>query len=299
MTPVNYQARTLSGVVERFRFRAKDSGWAVMILRGEDQQWHVAQGVVPAIQPGDRVVLNGRWIDTPKHGRQFKVETYTLQFGDQGLFRFLCELEQIGPKRARAIMDRFGDDVLDVVQNAPEKLLAIPGITPERVSLIHATYRTAAENQEALLFLQSLSLSPGQLTRLLEAYDGADLRKKIAKNPYQLIGTAGVTFRVAEGLALRLGLPPTSPSRIQAGCHYTIQVVQRTGHSYALYAAFMADVSQLLQIEPDLVAAQVPSCALILEGDRVYGPALYHAEYDVARGLRRLRAQYKAWAWEV
>jgi exodeoxyribonuclease V alpha subunit len=283
----------LEGVVVRFRFRKQETGWGVVELRAINGKHYTVTGVFPSVQEGDRIEVRGEWVATQRWGTEFKAREFTLKFGEEGLYQFLRRLEQIGPKRARAIMDRFGDAVLDVIKDTPERLLEIPGITADRVSLVQATYAKLQEEQEALLFLQSLKLSSNQIDRLLRVHTGSKLRAAIEANPYQLVGHGGITFRLADGMAQRLGHALDSPYRIRAGCLHTIRGVQRRGHSYSVREDFVAEVNYLLNVEADKIEKQLDPLAvdslLILQGDRVYGPQLYRAEQDVAFNLRRLR----------
>jgi exodeoxyribonuclease V alpha subunit len=287
----DYRPRAMEGVVERFRVRKKDTGWGVIDFHAANGKYYTVTGVFPSVQEGDRLEVRGAWVSS-KWGVEFKAKEFTLKFGEEGLFQFLRRLKQIGPKRARAIMDKFGDDALDVVKNAPERLLEIKGITPDRVSLIQVMYGKLQQEQDALLFLQSLKLSSNQIDKLLRTYNGAELREAIETNPYQLVGREGVTFKMADDIAHRIGHAPDSMFRIRAGCLYSIELVQRSGHSYAFRKDFLRDVSRLLALAPDKIEPELGPLAveslLVLEEDRIYGPQLHRAEQDVASNLRRL-----------
>jgi exodeoxyribonuclease V alpha subunit len=211
------------------------------------------------------------------------------------LFRFLCQLEQVGPIRARKIMKRFGDDVLDVITNEPERLLEIKGITADRISTIQMMYEKMREEQDVLLFLQSLKLSTKQIGKLMHAY-GPSVRKIIEENPFLLVGgEVSVSFRMADEIRERVGLPEDSPLRIRAGCQHVVKNVQGQGHAYLAYAEFVGDVSRLLDLTAQQVEDELPTMKrkslLFIEKDRVYGPLLYWAEHEVARAVKRLKEE--------
>lgn len=285
----------LEGTIEYCRARAKGSDWAVFHFRQSTGETCAIRGVFPAVQVGDKLTVVGCWVEHPTYGLQFDTRSFSLHFGDEGLFRFLCELEQIGPKRARVIVERFGDQVLDVIRDEPEKLLDIPGLTPARVSLIQATYQAAATKQETLLFLQSLELTSNQISVLLEECKNADLPALLKQNPYAFIGTARITFRLADEIGHRLGIEKTSPFRIQAGAQYAVQLVRHAGHTYAERDEFVQDVSRLLAIDGELVVPQLEQMdresGVLLVANRVYVASLYYTELDVARDLKRLQGK--------
>ena len=147
----------LQGEVERLVYSADETGFTICRLRvpGKHELVTVA-GSLPGIQPGERLSLEGRWLDHPKYGLQFRITRYTSQVPAtaNGIKRYLSSnlVKGIGPVMAGRLVDMFGDETLEVIEESPERLAEVPGIGPKRVQGIKSAWDEQREVREVMLF---------------------------------------------------------------------------------------------------------------------------------------------------
>ena len=154
-----YQVEKLQGEVERLVYSADETGFTICRLRVSGQHDLVtAVGALPGIQPGERLSLEGRWVSNPKYGLQFQVSRYISQVPAtaNGIKRYLGSnlVKGIGPVMAGRLVDRFGDETLEVIEESPERLSEVPGIGPKRVQGIQKAWEEQREVRDVRVFLQ-------------------------------------------------------------------------------------------------------------------------------------------------
>ena len=314
------EARELLGTIEAVRHHNPDDGWTVARLRvaeGESGGGEVVSvvGNLAEARPGMDVKLWGEWVRHPQYGDQFRFDRYQLDrpLTPEALRRYLSAgaIKGIGPALAEAIVARFGDDTLQVLEQDSDRLCEIRGIGPKTARVIAEDWakQREGEGQDALMRLQGMGISAAQAIRIHRHYgDGAVT--VIEENPYQLaLDVEGMGFKSADRIAQTLGMSVASPYRLQAGLAYALQEAAGEGHCFmpkdrllsyaaallgaedtealeAAYDALVADERVVVEEAPELRAR---GGAEGRSSEAVYLPRLWRAEQEVARHLKRIR----------
>jgi exodeoxyribonuclease V alpha subunit len=202
----------------------------------------------------------------------------------------------VGAATARLIVNAFGKDTLEVLEEEPERLTEIPGIGAKRAAMIVESYRERRQSRLDFIFLQGCGLSPAMASRVIKAF-GTNTQAEIRKDPYVLVKRVeGIGFRTADAIAGSLGIPPDSEHRLCCGLSYLLDNGAAEGHVFLAEEELIAGAVELLGAAEELCrrALQV----LALEGDAVvrvvadrsvvYQKALYEAEQEVAARIWRL-----------
>jgi exodeoxyribonuclease V alpha subunit len=325
---------TLEGSVENIVFRNEDNHYTVARFRPNDRgrlfrdDLMTIVGMLPGIHVGELLKVEGEWEKDPKYGRQLHVITFTqrLPASIEGITRYLSSglIKGIGPKKAGLIVDHFGEQTLAIIEQQPERLSEVKGISVKDRDQISKTWAEQSEIKELHLFLQSHEVSMNVATRIYKQY-GKEAIKVIRENPYQLAEDVhGIGFRTADEIALKLGLPQDSVPRLATGLKYVLaQAANEDGHCFLLegdlltraatilhapYDALPAAMEQLRSerdvfIEPPLPVAAIQRPQPVSDDEppidwseveppepqsRVYFGPFWHAENGSARLLRIL-----------
>lgn len=307
IAPVVAQSRTLAdepttvqGRIERVIYAAPDGLWRVLEIIDAQGARITVTGNVQAAPEGTDLRVTGRWVDDPRHGRQLRGDVLIPVKPDttDGITRFLASgvIHGLGPTMAERIVDHFKEDTLRVLDEAPERLTEVPGIGKKRSEEIREAWQTQSANREAMIELQRIGLSARIAAKALERY-GNSAPAVIHRNPYQLAtDIAGVGFRSADELARRIGIREDAPKRIQSALLHTLARLSSEGHTCVPPDLLYTRVQGLLQLDEDLIAAQleplVHSGFLLSETDgaehRIFLAPLHSAETEVADHIARL-----------
>ncbi len=226
---------TLTGIVERITFHSPESGFSVLRVKVKGQGDLVTVvGSATSVSCGEVLEARGDWIIDRQFGQQFKAEQLSTSHpaSAAGIQRFLGSgaVRSVGPKIAERIVERFGDQALEVLDQNPKRLLEIHGIGDSRLTRMRESWREQKEVRKITLFLSEFEISSSKALRIYRTYGGHAIAK-IKENPYQLANDIrGIGFKTADGLAGKLGIPPDSPFRIEAGVQYTLQQLASEGH---------------------------------------------------------------------
>ena len=249
-----------------------------------------------AIQPGESVRLDGVWTTHPQYGRQFKFTRYTLLYPAtvEGIRKYLGSglIRGIGPVTAKRIVEHFQLDTLEVIDQAPDRLLEVPGTGPKRVEIIKKGWETQKQIKDVMIFLQSHGVSTAYSVRIYKEY-GAEAITLVQENPYRLERDIwGVGFLTADRIAQRLGIAEDAPARIKAGLRYVLHQASEEGHVFLPRDELLQAAQQELGVNACLILPQITALegegGAIVEKDRIYLPPLHHAEAGVASSLCRL-----------
>ncbi|MBQ9773417.1 MAG: ATP-dependent RecD-like DNA helicase [Clostridia bacterium] len=224
----------LSGSIEHVIYSNEDNGYAICDLGTDTDELVTITGTLPYIGEGDVVTVYGKWVHNPKYGRQFKVEQFEkeLPADRASILRYLSAstIKGIGPKTAQRIVDEFGDETFDVIENHPEWLAAIPGITSKKAHAISEDFKNKAGIRSAMLFFREF-FGAAMTVRIYKKWGGSavDLAKK---NPYLLCEEIeGIGFERADRLASQLGIGADSPDRLCSGVQYMLSTnAHQNGH---------------------------------------------------------------------
>ena len=286
-------------VVERITYRNEQNGYSVLKCRAKGFQDLVAVvGAMPDVHVGSVLSLGGEWKLDAKYGRQFSVETCeeTLPATVVGIEKYLGSglVKGIGPKFAQRIVQRFGQDTLDVIEETPEKLIEVPGIGQLRVERIRKSWLEQKEIKNIMLFLQGHDVSTTHATKIYKTY-GKDSVKIVQENPYRLADDIwGIGFKTADAIAAKLGFEHERYERLRSGLLYTLNRLADDGHCYATRDMLMETGAELLTVDApklsDALNGMITDEDVKTEEDTIYLPPFYHAEVGTARRLTEIYA---------
>jgi exodeoxyribonuclease V alpha subunit len=253
---------------------------------------------MPEVRPGEMLRVTGVWETHPVHGRHFRVETFEeeLPSTEDGIERYLSSgaIRGIGPVTAGRIVERFGADAIRIMDEDPEQLRSIQGISARRLDVIKAAWADQQRIRELSIFLQQHGVSVALARRIYETY-GERARGTIEDDPYRLAHDVhGIGFITADALARRLGVPRDSLSRRVAGLRYVLSESTDEGHVFLARAELLQRSVKVLsaraeELEPALLELLRRGDA-VLDGDDVYLTPFYRAEAGAARLLNAIQS---------
>src|SRR6266542_6757531 len=218
---------TLDAVLERITYANQETGYTVArVATGRSSDLLTVVGPLLGAQPGERLRLSGRWTSHPQYGRQFEVHSYetVLPATVQGIRRYLGSglIKGIGPRMAERIVDHFGQATLQVIEQAPARLVEVPGLGPKRTGMITAAWEEQKAIKEVMVFLQGVGVSTSLAVRIYKTYQDQAIGV-VRREPYRLAGDVwGIGFKTADQIAQRLGIPHDSPQRVKAGLQFAL-----------------------------------------------------------------------------
>ncbi|MCL7377533.1 ATP-dependent RecD-like DNA helicase [Streptomyces sp. 35G-GA-8] len=270
----------LEAVLERITYANEENGYTVArVDTGRGADLLTVVGSLLGAQPGESLRMEGRWGSHPQYGKQFTVENYTtiLPATIQGIRRYLGSglIKGIGPVFADRIVEHFGLDTLDIIEQQPKRLVEVPGLGPKRTKRIAAAWEEQKAIKEVMVFLQGVGVSTSIAVRIYKKY--ADASISVVKNePYRLAADVwGIGFLTADRIAQAVGIPHDSPERVKAGLQYALSQSTDQGHCFLPEDRLIADAVKLLQVDTGLVIECLAELAAEDEGvvrERVPGP---------------------------
>src|SRR6201994_613922 len=298
----------LAGLVERVTFHNPENGFCVLRVKARGQRDLITVvGHAAMISAGEFVQMSGSWVNDRTHGQQFRASFLKTSPPTtlEGIERYLASgmIRGIGPVYAKRLVRGFGEHVLDLIEQQPERLREVAGIGVKRAARIVAGWAEQKVIREIMLFLHANGVGTSRAVRIYKTY-GSDAVRVISENPYRLArDVRGIGFRTADQIAAKVGIEKTALVRIRAGLSYALAEAMDEGHCGLPVEALTASASKLLEVPDDLIATAL---ALELQGgdliadqleDRrcVFLAGLYHAEQSIAARLRILMAAPPGW----
>lgn len=226
---------SLKGFVEHITYRSDETGYTVLTLNVEGEDV-TAVGVLPEVGEGETLECEGRYMTHPTYGEQFRIESFTVGTPEDAaaMERYLSSglIKGIGKALAHRIVKRFGDDTFSIVEEQPERLAEISGISPRKAQEIASQIVEKKDQRDGILFLQKYGISNTLALRIYKAY-GPEVYRIIRENPYRLADEmTGVGFRTADEIARHAGMKADSDFRVRSGILYTLQLSQGEGNIY-------------------------------------------------------------------
>ena len=284
-------------VVERITYQNAENGYTVLKCAVKNYSDLVtAVGIMPEIHVGSVLSLDGSWKMDAKYGRQFSVERFeeTLPATVYGIEKYLGSglIKGIGPKFAKRIVEKFGKDTLNVIEDTPEELLKVAGIGKIRVERIKKSWQDQKEIKNIMLFLQSHEVSTSHATKIFKTY-GSDSISIVKENPYRLADDIwGIGFKTADTIAEKMGIAKDKFIRLRSGILYTLNKLAESGHCYAVREQLIDKAVELLGVDaPELeitLDEMIHTEDVIKEGEAIYLPPFYFSETGCAKRLLRL-----------
>lgn len=292
----------LEGTVENVVFRSADDAFVVFRLQPLHKRGVVTvAGRVPVPFLGEQISLTGEWVDHPTFGRQVRVESYRSVAPQtvQGIARYLGSgaFPGVGPALAQRLVARFGRDTLEVIARTPEKLAEVEGIGEKKARRIVAAYADQEQMREVMVFLQTYGVTPAYAARIYRQY-GQEAIALVRDDPYRLArDVPGIGFRIADHIAMQLGLARDDPARIAAAVEFVLLTVGQAGHCCVPDDILRRETAKLLDVDAVKVAAVLErllcDASLCTEDEHgltlVYPRYLYYAERETAERLLALR----------
>ncbi|MFE8035022.1 ATP-dependent RecD-like DNA helicase [Thiohalocapsa marina] len=287
----------LAGSIERVTFHSEQSGFCVLRVKVRGQRDLVTVvGTAASVSPGETIETQGQWVNDRQHGLQFRADQLKIvpPATLEGIEKYLGSgmLRGIGPHFARTLVQAFGETVFDVIESAPERLEALPGIGRTRRARISAAWAEQKVIREIMVFLQSHGVGSSRAVRIYKTYGDAAILT-VSENPYRLaLDIWGIGFKTADTIAQRLGIPHDSLLRARAGVRHALQVHSEQGHCAAAPEQLLGMASKLLDIPPPIIEQGIVDEErednLIREEALIYLTPLQRAEQGCAAHLRRL-----------
>ncbi len=287
----------LSGSIEHVIYANEENGYAICDLGTDRDELVTIVGTLPDVHEGDTVTVVGRWVHNAKYGRQFRVEQCEKQLpADRAsILRYLASgaIKGIGPKTAKRIVELFGEETFDVMENHPDWLAEIPGITPKRARAIAEDFQKKADIRSAMLFFRDY-FGAAATVRIYKRWGSAaiDLAKK---NPYRLCEEIdGIGFERADRMAMQLGIGQDSPERLASGVYYLLgSNAQQNGHVCLPRGKAEESAAKLLGVTAEQIHAVVTELlkerrlreATYADVSYIYEAGQYESERYIAKKL--------------
>jgi exodeoxyribonuclease V alpha subunit len=294
---------SIKGQLERVTYSNEENGYSVFKIDVKGSPDLVtAVGFCEKHMPGEELEFSGAWANHPKFGRQFQfsscksIRPSTVE----GIKRYLGSglIKGLGPRMAERIVDEFGSGTLDVLDESPDDLLGVKGISRKLLDSIKQSWESQKEVRSVMLFLQSNGVSPNFAARIFAEY-GTETIKTVKDNPYRLADDIfGIGFLTADKVAANMGVPTASPMRLDAGVQHVLSEFTGEGHLYAPREILVSRASELLGVAAGLADEAISRAAadfklvtdmITPDGEptveAVYLPPYYVAEQKSAKKL--------------
>lgn len=297
----------LEGTVERVTYRNDENGYTVFKLRVKETSEPLnVVGCIMHLKSGETLRLKGQWENHPRFGPQVKVISYEYappenaraveRYLGSGLFK------GIGPSIAKKLVEKFGEETLDIIENSPERLSEVEGIGEKKKKAISGAWGAKKEMRALMLFLEGHEIGLTHASKIFRKYGNASVRV-LSENPYRLAtDIAGIGFLSADRMAERLGVPRDSPLRAEAGILYVLEKLSEEGHVFSPYEPLIEKCRLSLGIEREpavkaiaklmlekkIVIEDINGDELIENNKAVFLPWLYASETGIAKRIKEI-----------
>ena len=296
---------SVTGYIDHVIFRNEENGYTVMILKGVDGEEELTcVGTFPVLTMGASVELTGSYIQHPVYGKQFQVSVLTEKMPEDAMAmeRYLGSgaIKGIGAALAARIVRRFGKDTLHIVEEEPERLAEVKGISEKKAREIAMQVAEKADMRKAMMFLQKYGISLNLGARIYQKY-GETVYSVLQENPYRLADDiSGIGFKIADEIAYRIGIHTDSDYRIRSGMMYTLLQASRDGHVYLPKEELFQKSSELLGVDSSYMEKHLMDLSVdrkLVQKEKngeilVYPTLYYYLELNTARMLKELDILY-------
>jgi len=297
---------TIKGTVNKITWRNEENGWTVaQITEGEEGsngRPTTIVGVIPKINHGEIVEIKGKWIDNKRYGKQFQVETLNIMRPETivGIKNYLSSsfINGIGPEMANRIIKKFGEDTIKVIDTDISKLSQVEGIGPKRIMMIKKSWDENKYIKEIMIFLQGKGVSTGLANKIYKRYKEKSL-EVLNENPYRIADDIwGVSFKTADTIAQKMGIPVNSEFRVRAGINFTMsEASNKEGHTYLTHEDLLTKSRKELGINDwnlleKCLKHQIKEEKLIeIDQKYIFSNKTYKTELSIAENLKKLRGK--------
>lgn len=294
-------SESITGYIDHIIFRNEDNGYTVMVLKGVSEEDELTcVGSFPVVTQGASVELEGNFTQHPVYGKQFQAVRLTEKMPEDALAmeRYLGSgaIRGIGAALAGRIVRHFGDDTFQIVENEPERLSEVKGISEKKAREIAMQIAEKSDMRKAMMFLQKYGISLNLGAKIYQKY-GDSVYSVLQENPYRLADDiSGVGFKIADEIAYRIGIHTDSDYRIKSGMVYTLLQATGEGHVYLPKDELFQRAAELLGVDSSYMEKHLVDLAMDRkivqkeQGDQIliYPAQYYYLELNTARMLREL-----------
>ena len=294
---------TITGYVDHIIYRNADNGYTVLVLVCEEEEI-TCVGIFSGISEGENIEVTGEYTAHPTYGKQFKAESYVEKepTDELSIERYLGSgaIKGIGAALAARIVRRFKGDTFRIIEEEPERLAEVKGISERKAMEISDQVSEKRDLRQAMIFLQQYGITLNLAVKIYKEY-GQEVYGIIQENPYRLADDiSGVGFRIADEIAKKVGIHTDSDFRIRSGILYTLLQASGEGHTFLPEEELTKRAGELLGVAEEAIEKQYMDLSIerkiIMkqEGEQVqiYGAPLYYTEVNTAMMLKNLDIAY-------
>lgn len=288
---------TVNGYVDHIIFQNNENGYTVMSLLAEGEEI-TCVGMCRGLTQGETISARGSFVDHPVYGKQFKLDSFqtVMPKDSAGMERYLGSgaVKGVGAALAARIVKKFGDDTFRIIEEEPERLAEIKGISQHKAQEIALQMEEKKDLRDAMVYLQQYGISNALAVKIYDTY-GMELYGVLKENPYRLAeDISGVGFRMADELAAKIGIHTDSDYRIRSGILYVLLQAVGEGHCFLPAEILLERAQSLLQVDRENIRPQMDNLMmdrkLVIKGDSVFASSYYYAELGCAQMLKELNA---------
>lgn len=294
----------LKGFVEKILYRKSENGYTALTLISDDESFTIV-GNFPIVSEGENLLIQGEFTTHPVYGEQIKMKSYKVVEPEDELAmeRYLGSgaIIGVGPKLAARIVKKFKADTFRIIEEEPERLVEIKGISERLAQTISTQIIESREVRDAMVFLEKYGIHSSLAIRVYNRF-GADIYNILQTNPYRLADEiSGIGFKRADEIASRIGIRVDSEFRVRSGIQYMLSLGSGQGHTYVPRNQLEERSAELLGVSIESVVLGIDNLAMekiiFLEKDEdgqdiVYLRNFYKMEIKVANMLRDLNVSY-------
>lgn len=286
---------TINGYVEHIIFQNGENGYTVLNLAAEGEEV-ICVGMCKGLSQGENISAQGQYVDHPVYGTQFKISAFQLVVPEDsiGMERYLGSgaIKGVGPALAARIVRKFGKDTFRIIEEEPERLTEVRGISERKAQEIAVQMEEKRDLRNALVYLQQYGISNTLAIKIYNAY-GENLYGVMKENPYRLAEEVrGIGFRMADELASKIGIHADSEYRIRSGVVYCLFQAAGEGNCYLPLDLLLQRAEALLGIRQEDIRPQLDNLMMdkkvVIKGDCVFSTPYYYAELNCAGMLHDL-----------
>lgn len=298
----------LKGYVEHIIFKNTENGYGVISLKAGEMEI-TCTGIFTNLDEGESIEAEGTYVEHAVYGKQFRVDRFEVVAPEdrEAVERYLGSgaIKGVGAALAARIVRHFGDDTFRIIEEEPDRLAEIKGISERKAREIAEQVEEKKDARDAMLFLQKYGISNTLALRIYKQY-GMGLYKIMQENPYKLAeDVSGIGFRIADEIASRIGIHTDSDYRIRSGILYTLLQAGTEGHVFLPEGILLDKAADMLGLKPEQIEPQIANLAIdkklvlkekVLEDGQktvcVYSMGAYYAELNCARMLYELQQAF-------
>lgn len=294
---------TINGYVDHIIYRNADNGYTVLVMICDEEEV-TCVGTFSDIAEGENIEAHGNYNDHPTYGRQFAVKSFEEKApkDEMAIERYLGSgaIKGVGIALAARIVRRFKSDTFRIIEEEPERLAEVKGISERKAMEIADQVNAKRDLRQAMIFLQQYGISTTLAVKIYNTY-GQEIYGILKENPYRMADDVdGVGFRTADEIASRVGIRTDSDFRIRSGIQYALLQASNEGHTYLPMPELTQRASNLLQIEPEYIEKHYMNLAMDRKiimrqagnTTQIYASSFFYMEANTAMMLKQLNANF-------